>query len=283
MLINLTPYISQHHRGYTTLTSEQGASQQCKKTVQSVGELLYGTNFSDTLLPLEERLQKDEKVRTKTEAWGLTLREILAAAALLRVVDGCDVQADRVVSEEYMKARLNRTRAEGEALWWELRPLLRGRWENFEGQVNRIHEISQSLGLEREAASDDELGALCKNVYAAVMDALLAIKAGGGGYLLTSENYGDLTALSLVNRYAFKWEQFLHFEKHRCVGFVLPVREKEKEEIIVKIFPNPECKSININKNLDDVERDIRKEIEGTGGLLGDLRFGTEVCIRHDK
>jgi hypothetical protein len=270
MLMELVPYISEHHRGYTTLTGKQGVSGRCKETVRSVGKLLYGEKFAETLQPLEERL--DGK-KGKMGKWGLSSEEVVTAAALLRVLDGCDVQADRVVSQEYMRARLARTKAEGEAIWWELRPLLQGGWENFAGPCNRIHEISRHLKPEdasqgKLAADSEELESLCKDVYAAVMSALLALKAQNGGALATSRNRADLMTLSLVNRYAFKWEQFLHFYKHRCVSFVLPVREGD--QVLLKIFPDRDFVERNqkMQSNLDRVREEIQKEIEDTGGLL---------------
>jgi hypothetical protein len=275
MLMELVPYISEHHRGYTTLTRKQGVSDRCKKTVRSVGELLYGEKFTETLRPLEKRL---EGKKSKMEEWNLLPKEVLTTAALLRVLDGCDVQADRVVSEEYMKARLARTKAEGDAIWWELRPLLRAGWENFAGPCDRIHEISRhlkpedasqgKLSADPEKSSPKELEILCKNIYAAVTDALLALKAQSGGYLATSRNRADLMTLSLVNRYAFKWEQFLHFYKHRCVSFVLPVRKEN--QVLLKIFPDQAFVKDNqeMQSNLDHVCEDIRNEIAYTDGLL---------------
>jgi hypothetical protein len=273
MLMELVPYIAEHHRGYTTLTSKQGASDQCKKTVRSVGEFLYGCDkFGETLQPLEKRLDEE-----KLKKWGLSSKEVVTVAAILRVLDGCDVQADRVVSSEYMRARLARTRTEGEAIWWELRPLLRDEWENFAGRCDRIHRISKTLDPDEASegnlhfepeAEPKELESLCKNVYAAVADALLALKARSGGYLLTAHNRMDLTTLSLINRYAFKWEQFLHFYKHRCVSFVLPVRKDNS--ILLKIFPDQEFVNENqgMRSNLERTCHDIQDEIERTGGLL---------------
>jgi hypothetical protein len=271
MLMELVPYIAEHHRGYTTLTENQGVSGQCKKTVRSVGEFLYGERFDETLYPLEKRLDKE-----KVKKWGLSLREVVTVAALLRVLDGCDVQADRVVSPKYMKARLARTQAEGKAIWWELRPLLRGKWENFTGVCDRIHQISQNLKPDEASegklhfgpdVEPKELETLCKKIYAAVTDALLALKVRSGGYLLTTHNHTDLTTLSLVNRYAFKWEQFLHFYKHRCVSFILPLRKDDK--IQLEIFSDPDfVKNREMENNLDRIRDDIKKEIECTDKLL---------------
>jgi hypothetical protein len=288
-LMTLVPYIAEHHRGYTTLASSRGVSERCKKTVRSVGELLYGENFGETLRPLEMRLD-EEKEREGGLAWNLTPKEVVTVAALLRVLDGCDVQADRVVSPEYMKARLARTKTEGEAIWWELRPLLRGKWENFAGPCGRIYQISRTLdpveaseGKLRfdsdSGAGPKELETLCKNIYADVTNALLDLKERNGGYLLTPDNYMDFAALSLVNRYAFKWEQFLHFYKHRCVSFVLPVREEGKT--LLKIFPDQHFVQQNQDmwSNLENVRKDIENEITYTDGLLETILTPKEVRL----
>jgi hypothetical protein len=282
MLIDLVPFLAEHHRGYTTLTSNKAES--VPKTIRSVGTLLYGEDFfAETLLPLESRLEKRGK------KWDLSTTEITTTAALLRILDGCDVQSDRTFNPAYMKARLSRTKAEGEAIWWELRPLLRSRWwefrpllrskwENFTDPTDRIHEISEQLDPEAgvEGTLDHDLGMelskLCKSVYAAVMDALLSIRASSGGYLLTSGNHRDLMTLSRINRYAFKWEQFLHFYKHRCVGFILPMREGNG--IKIRVFPNSEFNTGN--DSLDGVVHDIEAEIAGTGDMLNTLGITVE-------
>jgi hypothetical protein len=268
-LSRLVPYLVEYHRGYTTLTQHKA---DCPPIIRAVGILLYGEKaFTDTLLPLEARLNDDKKV---FEAYGLSIEEIITVTALLRVLDGCDVQADRTINPEYMEARLKRTKTEGEAIWWELQPLLPSKWKNFEGLAGRIHEISGSLDPQKAVGKDlaTELNGLCKRVYAAVMDVLLSIKAREGGYLLTPNNHMDLMTLSLINRYAFKWEQFLHFYKHCCVGFVLPVREADK--IKIKVFSNPDFKEMS--DNLDGVVASINKEIAGTGEILKTLNIEVE-------
>jgi hypothetical protein len=282
MLADLVPFLAEHHRGYTTLTSEQGTSAKCKETVRSVGKLLYGSQFEDTLEPLEKRLGK---YREKAKKWGLSLGDAGTAAALLRVLDGCDVQADRTVSPEYMRARLERTKAEGEAIWWELRPLLNEKWGIFSEISDKIRSISSELDPSAAAEGnlssnmEKDLQEHCKSVYSTVMKSLLEIKAAEGSYLLTTRNHRDFATLSLVNRYAFKWEQFLHFYKHRCVSFVLPLRKNG--EVQFTVFPNSDfIKNDAMHDHLDKVIEDIEGEIKATGSLLEGLI--QKVYCRHE-
>lgn len=275
MLIQLVPYISEHHRGYTKLTGKGDAT--CKKTMRSVGELLYGTTFAKTLRPLDERLEADSVICNKLESWDLSVRDIVTTAALLRVIDGCDVQSDRTINTEYVKTRLDLTKHEGEAIRWELRPLLASKWINFAGPIDRIHEISHHLDPAAVASGKlakneaGELKNICITIYDAVMDSLLSIKSSRGGYLLTPDIYQDMMTLSLINRYAFKWEQFLHFYKHSCVRSVLPI--DNVSSIIFSVFPNLGVGNDDIQAIVDD----INEEINETGQLLKDMEIKAEM------
>jgi len=56
-----------------------------------------------------------------------------------------------------------------------------------------------------------------------------------------------------------QWEQFLHFYKHQSVGFVLPVRESDKE-VSVRLYP---VDATMCNKNTAKIMESIEQDIEG--------------------
>jgi hypothetical protein len=119
MLKTLVPLVCSYHRGYTRLVGDGCATP--KASVLAVGNFLYKDAFRETLRPLKARLQ-DFRL---SDAFGsLSVSQILAVAALLRVIDGCDVQADRVVDRIYLRARLARTRDEARVLKHEFDLLL---------------------------------------------------------------------------------------------------------------------------------------------------------------
>jgi hypothetical protein len=94
-------------------------------------------------------------------------------------------------------------------------------------------------------------------------------KSNNDGCFITLDNQQDMRTLSLVNRYAFKWEQFLHFHKHQCISFALPLREKEERSTSIRVFSRPESDVKIVEKVVEDIEG----EIKGTGDLLEELHL----------
>ncbi|GHS92422.1 hypothetical protein AGMMS50276_00270 [Synergistales bacterium] len=262
MLKILVPYVSEHHRGYTTLTCEQGKSTP-REIVALVGKLLYGEKFCDTLQPLERRLKDDGKV--KLEEWGLNHDDVVTVAALLRVIDGCDAQVDRTGSDEYAKARFKRTEMEANDIWQELRPFLDLVDPGIKNLTEKISKEAKSGKLSKKD---------CDDVYKEVMKKLIVLKGNEEVCALTPGNLQDMLTLSMINRHAFKWEQFLHFDKHRSVNFVLPMRVDGN--ITLKVFPNVDCKNQDASSVIEDIVEDIRGEIAKTGEVLERLNIKVE-------
>ena len=208
---------------------------------------------------------------------------MLRVAALLRVLDGCDVQADRAVGDTYMRARLERTWDEGHALWRQIQPLLAhlpaGTWETLAGMyelvASREDTVAMAVKGQLDQGMQKALGEKAKKVYELVFNDLLALRQNPLAFSWDRmwQDPAHLMACSLANRLAFKWEQFLHFYKHRCVGFVLPVRRGDRGTI--GLWPNPDMGGME--SMLEDVRKDIEKEIGGTQGLLEDLGLRVEV------
>jgi len=127
---------------------------------------------------------------------------------------------------------------------------------------------------------DDMRGKLdkkAKRVYELVFQDLLALRQKPGfSWDRLWEDPAHLMACSLANRLAFKWEQFLHFYKHRCVGFVLPVRREDPGTIC--IWPNQDMKDMkDMEVMLNSVKESIEEEREKTQGLLDALHLKVEV------
>ena len=236
VLLKCVPLIAAHHRGYTVLRCGDSASP--KDIITKAGELILGhERFSETLRPLEERA---ENVNVHAEI-------LLNVTALLRVLDGCDVQSDRVISHHYLEYRNQRSIDESRLIQAEMMSCIR---QLPKGLQNDVKLIAADI-------SDDET---CKKIYSQVFDSLSKLKEQYGtwrnvqGYALS-----EFIALSLANRLAFKCEQHLHFKKHQCAGFVLPVMNDEKNTITVKIFPNNLIEG-DINDDLNGIVKDIDKE-----------------------
>ncbi len=273
-LRTLVPLLGAYHRGYTTLSHEQGEGKP-KEQVKQVGCFLFGTEaFELTLLPLQNKLE----ALTESERGGIPVEHLLDVAALLRIIDGSDVQADRVVDQVYLEARLKRTKEEAEILLKELNTLKKvysqaaEKLPDLMGHVDEISRIAQTFDIrqiqsgEIEEKVKEQMEQQCTSVYEEVFQKLQDMKAGASfPGVVHLKDHTQTTLLSLANRIAFKWEQFLHFYKHQCVGTVFPVCEENI--VTVHIWPNkmhPSSKEIanagERRKALDEVKMDIEKE-----------------------
>lgn len=259
------PFLSEHHRGYTALMDGDGKPSEL---IGSVGKLLYGEEkFKETLRPLKVRFE---------EALGnvdlpFTADGILRAAALLRVIDGCDVQSDRVISREYLRARLDRTQDEAKFLSAQLEAFALPQQiaQPFSDLKQATSRLDVKQVLEGTFVDEDEaIKKSCKAIYREVFQALDALRqkhpspedqARGDWGKIQTEEALSFAGLSLANRVAFKWEQFLHFYKHQSVGFVLPVRESDKE-VSVRLYP---VDATMCNKNTAKIMESIEQDIEG--------------------
>lgn len=262
-LKTFVPYLAEHHRGYTKLMENDGKAV-AKPLVQKVGCLVYGDNvFENTLEPLEKRLRMDSSVHCDKEE----LRLILNAAALLRIIDGCDVQADRVVSEEHLKARERRT--EDEACFLEAQ---------IKASVDILpKELHKTLeALKDSSDMNKSMNKRCNQIYNAVFDILKGLKVRYEDWgVVQQKDLPLFTVLSFANRIAFKREQFLHFSKHQSVGFVLPVMDKEEKNLVnVQIYTNDR----KDNAILTDIENDINGEYDKVKSVLE-----REICFKAHK
>lgn len=270
------PLLSEHHRGYTALNDGEGKPSEL---IHSVGTLLYGKEkFQATLRPLEVRFE---------EALGnadipFTADGILKATALLRVIDGCDVQSDRVISREYLRARLDRTQDEAKFLGAQLEAFIAALPQQIAQRFSDLKQATHSLDVKQVLAGtfideDEAIKKSCKAIYREVFRALEDLRqkhpseedrAERGWGKIQTEDASLFAGLSLANRVAFKWEQFLHFYKHQSVGFVLPSWETDKE-VSVRLYPADAAMcDPNTAKIMESIEKDIEGEYEKARSVL---------------
>ena len=242
VLLKCVPLIAAHHRGYTVLRRGESASLDAGNRIMKAGNLIFGSEkFGRTLKPLEER----------AENIGIPAENLLNVTALLRVLDGCDVQSDRVISEHYLAYRNQRSEDEASLIQAEMMSCIR---QLPKGLQDEVRLIGSNI-------SGDGINDSCKRIYSQVFDALGSLKEQYGtwrnvqGYALS-----EFMALSLANRLAFKREQHLHFQKHQCAGFVLPVMKPDENIIAVKVFPN-DIHDADISGTLKSIADDIDKDV----------------------
>ncbi|WP_208873619.1 HD domain-containing protein [Fretibacterium fastidiosum] len=285
------PFLSEHHRGYTALMDGDGKPSEL---IGSVGKLLYGEEkFKETLRPLKVRFE---------EALGnvdlpFTADGILKATALLRVIDGCDVQSDRVISREYLRARLDRTQDEAKFLSAQLEAFALPQQiaQPFSDLKQATSRLDVKQVLEGTFVDEDEvIKTSCRAIYLGVFQALDALRqkhpsaedrAKGDWGKIQTEEALSFAGLSLANRVAFKWEQFLHFYKHQSVGFVLPVRDSDKE-VSVRLYPvDATMCNENTAKIMESIEQDIEGEYKKAKSVLEEhliLKARTSTEGSHD-
>ncbi|SMG45257.1 CRISPR-associated protein (Cas_APE2256) [Dethiosulfovibrio salsuginis] len=282
----LVPEVCAGHRGYVRL--DDYIPKKKKKSVWEVGKLLMGKErFKSTLSPVSSRLGK---FATIFAGGHISEEEVLTVTALLRVLDGCDVQSDRIVGEDHLIQRLERTAYEAKALAAQL-PIysqileaidleIDGKALSMNSCVKELCELANKITPEdsRSGTMDREvsgrIGSICKAVYPEIFKRLRKLKGDDGFQVLfEGENLSIVQGLSLVNRIAFKWEQFLHFYKHRLVEVVLPVPPKEKGSfsVDIKLIPKEiqgQEAPANHEEQLYDIAKEITGEVDRTGRHL---------------
>ena len=287
------PLLSEHHRGYTALRDGEGKPSEL---IHSVGTLLYGKEkFRETLRPLKIRFEE----ALRNTALPFTADGILRAAALLRVIDGCDVQSDRVISREYLRARLDRTQDEAKFLGAQLDAFITALPRQITMHFSDLEQATSRLDVKQVLAGtfideDEVIKKSCTAIYREVFRALEDLRqkhlsgkarAEGDWGKIQTEDTSLFTGLSLSNRVAFKWEQFLHFYKHQSVGFVLPVRESDKA-VRVRLYPaDAEICNKNTAKIMESIEKDIESEYEKARSVLEEhliLKARTPAEESHD-
>ena len=287
------PLLSEHHRGYTALRDGEGKPSEL---IHSVGTLLYGKEkFRETLRPLKIRFEE----ALRNTALPFTADGILRAAALLRVIDGCDVQSDRVISREYLRARLDRTQDEAKFLGAQLEAFIAALPRQITMHFSDLEQATSRLDVKQVLAGtfideDEVIKKSCTAIYREVFRALEDLRqkhlsgkarAEGDWGKIQTEDTSLFTGLSLSNRVAFKWEQFLHFYKHQSVGFVLPVRESDKA-VRVRLYPaDAEICNKNTAKIMESIEKDIESEYEKARSVLEEhliLKARTPAEESHD-
>ncbi len=284
ILKKLLPEVCAGHRNYVRLNKDVEFKE--KKAVWQVGKFLMGRDrFEETLVPLDKKLERDYGTFFGETGETITPDMTLTVTALLRVIDGCDVQSDRVVSDEHLVQRLQRTAYEARTLEAQI-PMFEDILKDYIVDVNGIpmsiyrclEDIcSEARKLTPDAAKNgkmenvdtDKIKKICSALYPSIFKILRGVKGEKSfNSLFGSDNVTVVQALSLANRIAFKWEQFLHFYKHRSVEVVLPVLDNESVAG-VKICLLSREKG-QFKKELRAIAKDIVEEIDRARGTTKD-------------
>ena len=119
----------------------------------------------------------------------------------------------------------------------------------------------------RKNLTENEVKDCCKRIYSKVFDSLHNLKEQYSTWRnVQGEALPEFMALSLINRLAFKLEQHIHFKKHQCVSFVLPVMSNNRNLIHIQIFANDKN-----SDTINEIMNDINKEYNAVKDILIDF------------
>ena len=235
--------VSLYHRKKMGLT--HATHERSNKVSKSFGEKLLRTLIGWRDVPLVE----NEAFRKLDKS---TQRIVLQVTALLKFLDELDVQADRVVDDNYMKVRLYRTKIESEHIIEKID--LSVLPEELKDLVQKIKSTLNHITLERiESLNGSSVQELSKRskVHERVYEHLL-------------QSNLDISSLpeylKLVSKLVFKIVQFDHFRKHASVQAVIPLWDEAG--LTVRIYTEHGNELLSNEAGIKDCKDEIEKQID---------------------
>jgi len=181
--------------------------------------------------------------------------EILTlAGGLLGLLDGLDVQMDRVVNKAYKQAREERNRYEIEFYLNRLKQLETGQsstpghGHTFHGRLQNLYEAyKQNKDLEQHQTFEEQWKQIAKEAEDHFKVAL------------TNTDGARMQIAMFADRIAFKLGQRYHFDKHSSIALVY-LSKGEGETLKVSLRPGEDMEAFN--RHAVEIARDILKEVE---------------------
>lgn len=269
--------IIRHEPGFQVLADEALLPEQYRDAVALIAE--YNRRKQPLTSEQKADLEKaDLEEEAKAEALSTTFpkpleeksSELLLATALLGLIDGLDVQADRVVTSEYERMREQRNLYEIETyLQWLQSWSSNIQLPDDAKSLLSYDSLTELYECYRNNPLDEEL----QKEEGKIKTSIKASKE----LFYQAETNGDLLHVqwaSLANRILFKMAQAPHVAKHAAVDLVYLKRGKNgalhihllpAENDDRKAFSDTEQKIRE--KALSDIEREIRDEAKRALGV----------------
>lgn len=216
--------------------------------------------------PLAKFLDREE---LKVYGRRIDKEKIFLVASLLRFIDACDVQADRVVTEEYRRAREARTDEEIR-YYLELLEERKTLWANTpcSSKFDSLHKEIKEFGG-KYANLKDMWGAMTKEAKKEMEDEADHIqdeiikelkKVMDDNKISLIEKQQLIYSLGLLDKVVFKKEQERHFIKHS--GIKVVYLGKETDGIAIYLVAGEDASK----EDVEDVAKEIyEKEYKGKG------------------
>lgn len=183
--------------------------------------------------------------------------KLLLTCALLRLLDACDVQADRVVSEEYRKQRENRTKYEMEFYYSQFIELKKKIASSLTGNDNRkLNELEKAME-EFKNAQPSELN--FKNLQSEAEQLAIEIFRDN-----LKKNRLLVELASLADKVIFKRRQEYDFLLHS--GIDLVYLGKKDDNLAIYIVGGTDYNKDK--ENLKSVAKQIKEEFEEIENIL---------------
>lgn len=176
---------------------------------------------------------------------------VVRAAKWLQFIDGLDVQADRTVTESYQNMRVERTANE---ISYLLKKLERRSLNIPHVDIEKVREILEEISnLNKENRENQNRASELNEKASELEKELYAAMEKGLEDILRSPD------AELVFKIAFKARQFVHFNKHKSVNTIMPLRFQDST-LYIKIFPNPDFSVEEIKDELEEIKNEIYEE-----------------------
>lgn len=205
-------------------------------------------DFEELKVPPLEQAVNSVKFKDKT----ISSNRLVLLCALLRVLDGLDVQHDRVINEYYWQERKQRTKEEIK----HYQNLLSGRFK----QVDECCDLWESAIETQDENELKKLDLKTKNIQNNIIIGLKDLMQKPN----TEQNMMDLNNLSHIDRITFKMTPEDHFLKHSRVKLVYLTYDDTKYKI--NLVFDEEAPLIKSAKN--KIAEEIWKEIEAVKEIL---------------
>jgi hypothetical protein len=204
---------------------------------------LIGDDFA---LPKDYGLLKDKKFPS-LEKTNVNGKELLLTCALLRLLDACDVQADRVVSDEYRKQREKRTNYEMDFYYSQFVELKKKIASSLTGSDNRkLNELEKAMEKFKNAQPSEQN---FKNLQSEAEQLAIEIFRDNLG-----KNWLLIELASLADKVIFKRRQEYDFLLHS--GIDLVYLGKKEDKLAIYIVGGTDYNE----ENLKSVAKQIKEE-----------------------
>jgi putative CRISPR-associated protein (TIGR02619 family) len=206
---------------------------------------------------------------------GLISSNLLLITAILKFLDACDTQFDRVIDEPYKEMRKKRTSEEINFLKKELKNL--GLNNSFNNYLNEVNDYCNDIDkfIESDFSKSDSIECEINKIKQRESQLNKEII---NGFKKTNEDkkFCDREGYSILNKITFKKSQELQFFKHSSI--VLVYLKKVNEKLRVYYLTNENSSEALLSW----IAKEMGEEINKVSSFLKENGIEVEGIFRQD-